>query len=139
MNKFEFSDQGGEVSYNHMNNVVADDEFKKINSKWMAQSKKKQKSMNIDKLFGKKMNFSEYYDSREKMNEKVLGIIKYGNNIKNSENFWNNFINICGNSSALSELLEVPKEKIIKWTKKINDLKKITDEERNIRKNSKII
>jgi hypothetical protein len=52
----EFSDMGGEVSYNHMNNVVAGD-FN-IPSKWMAQDKKQDKNIkiNINKLFGKKKN-----------------------------------------------------------------------------------
>jgi hypothetical protein len=39
----EFSDQGGEVSYNHMNNVAADDGFGQLRSKWMAPQQKKEK------------------------------------------------------------------------------------------------
>lgn len=52
----EFSDMGGEVSYNHQNNVVANDGFKKINSKWMASdsSNKKSKRIDVNKIFGKK-------------------------------------------------------------------------------------
>jgi hypothetical protein len=38
----EFSDQGGEVSYNHMNNVAADDGFGQLRSKWMAPQQKKE-------------------------------------------------------------------------------------------------
>lgn len=54
----EFSDMGGEVSYNHMNNAVAGD-FS-IPSKWMAQDKKQDKNIkiNINKLFGKKKNLN---------------------------------------------------------------------------------
>ena len=37
----EFSDQGGEVSYNHMNNVAADDGFDELRSKWMAPNRTK--------------------------------------------------------------------------------------------------
>jgi hypothetical protein len=51
----EFSDAGGEVSYNHMNNVVAGDGFNKLKSKWMASDKKViEDKPEIDKIFGKK-------------------------------------------------------------------------------------
>jgi hypothetical protein len=52
----EFSDQGGEVSYNHMNNVVSGDGFNQLRSKWMAPDKKSNSSggLNINKIFGKK-------------------------------------------------------------------------------------
>ena len=50
----EFSDMGGEVSYNHMNNVVAGD-FSKINSKYMAGNVKDDtKRIDLIKIFGKK-------------------------------------------------------------------------------------
>jgi len=52
----EFSDQGGEVSYTHMNNVAADDGFDQLRSKWMAPNRTKKKDENlpnIDKIFGK--------------------------------------------------------------------------------------
>jgi hypothetical protein len=53
----EFSDMGGEVSYNHQNNVVANDNFGKIRSKWMTSDyKKTEPKKDIDKIFGKKNN-----------------------------------------------------------------------------------
>ena len=55
----EFSDAGGEVSYNHMNNVVAGD-FNKIRSKYMAwDSSDNDKKIDIYKLFGKKRIFTK--------------------------------------------------------------------------------
>lgn len=50
----EYSDLGGEVSYNHMNNVVSDDDFNKLSSKYMTGRKKSYKLINFKKLFGKK-------------------------------------------------------------------------------------
>ena len=54
----EFSDMGGEVSYNHQNNIVANDGFNKIRSKWMANDSNKsiEPKKDIDKIFGKKNN-----------------------------------------------------------------------------------
>lgn len=47
----EYSDLGGEVSYNHMNNVVSGDEFNQLSSKYMAGKVKKSKLSNVDSLF----------------------------------------------------------------------------------------
>lgn len=47
----EYSDLGGEVSYNHMNNVVADDGFNQLASKYMAGRIRKPKLFNVDSLF----------------------------------------------------------------------------------------
>jgi hypothetical protein len=49
----EFSDGGGEVSYNHMNNVVSGD-FNKIRSKYMAGNVKDEKKIDLIKIYGKK-------------------------------------------------------------------------------------
>ncbi len=51
----EFADQGGEVSYNHMNNVAAGDGFSKIKSKWMSGGIS-ERSKNFIKIFGKNRN-----------------------------------------------------------------------------------
>lgn len=51
----EFSDQGGEVSYNHMNNMVAGDDFDQLDSKYMAKNRpNNSKPRNIERIFGKK-------------------------------------------------------------------------------------
>jgi|WetSurMetagenome_2_1015567.scaffolds.fasta_scaffold1082580_1 hypothetical protein len=36
--------------------------------------------------------------------------------------FWDDFISVCGNADAISELLDVPKEKITGWGGKIREL-----------------
>lgn len=50
----EYSDRGGEVSYNHMNNTVSGDGFSYLKSNYMSGTKKSIKNKNLDKLFGKK-------------------------------------------------------------------------------------
>ncbi len=54
---------------------------------------------------------------------KSMEAIRAGLNLRSSDgqNFWDDFINVCGNSDALAELLEVPKEKVTKWTSKIKE------------------
>lgn len=44
------------------------------------------------------------------------------NGISLSEDFWDKFISICGNSEVMSALLDVPKEKISGWGGRIRDM-----------------
>ena len=58
---------------------------------------------------------------------KSLQIIRHGLNLKN-ENFWDNFISICKNVEALSQLLNVPEHVVRNWPASIkNNLEKIQD------------
>jgi hypothetical protein len=57
--------------------------------------------------------------------------------------FWEDFITICGNADAMSELLEVPRDKVTGWAGKIRGLvenvDKKDDEQKAISKKSKMI
>jgi|688.fasta_scaffold80580_3 hypothetical protein len=68
---------------------------------------------------------------------KLLNLIRSGNNLRKNEcgNFWDDFINLCGDSSAMSEMLEIPKEKITKWGEKINKLRQTVKEKDSNKKN----
>lgn len=54
------------------------------------------------------------------MESESMDIVRNGINL--SDGFWENFINLCGDSQAMSELLEVPRAKVATWGKKINSL-----------------
>lgn len=76
----------------------------------------------------------------KKDESKILNLIRAGNNLRKKEcgNFWNDFLNIIGDASATAELLDVPKEKIIKWFGVINKYKnevKILDQTSDKQKN----
>lgn len=75
------------------------------------------------------INFEKFLE--QKSSEKVINLIKYGNNLKNPKcgNFWDDFINICGNSDAVSELLDVSREKVISWSGYINKIRNKVEEE----------
>lgn len=66
----------------------------------------------------------------------ALSAIKAGTNI--DPDFWDKFIQILGNADGLSELLDVPKEKITKWASRIGEMmakvKQADDEESGDRK-----
>ncbi len=90
------------------------------------------------KTFQKFLEFKENKD-----NYKSLNLIRSGNNLRKNEcgNFWDDFANLCGNSDAMSELLEIPKDKISGWTGKINKLRETvnTEDSNKTNKKNKII
>jgi hypothetical protein len=93
--------------------------------------------MNV--TFGKFWNLLETTEE----NSKSLDIIRSGNNLKSLDcgNFWDDFINLCGNAESMSELLDIPKEKITGWSGKISNLRKEVEEKdtSNINKKNRII
>ena len=50
-----------------------------------------------------------------------MDVVRSGMNLRSPEcgDFWDDFINLSGNSEALSELLEVPRDKVATWSEKI--------------------
>jgi hypothetical protein len=76
--------------------------------------------------------------SKNDISDKAISVVKTG--LQVDENFWENFLRVMNNSSGLSELLDVPSEKITKWHSRIKDaLKKINDESDDVGKNKKLI
>lgn len=53
-------------------------------------------------------------------NDATVEVVRSGMNL--SPDFWENFIQISGNSDGLAELLDVPKHKVAGWASKINDV-----------------
>lgn len=85
--------------------------------------------------------FQKFIESKEN-NYKSLNLIRSGNNLRKKDcgNFWDDFANLCGNAEAMSELLEISKDKVSSWTGKINKLREIINkEDSNIDKKHKLI
>lgn len=80
----------------------------------------KKKSMKKDpkKIFKKNESFAVFYENQEILDQEK--IIRKGLNIRKESDFWDDFIQICNDSNALSKLLNVPKEKITSWAGRIN-------------------
>lgn len=58
---------------------------------------------------------------------KSINTVRNGLNLDN-DSFWENFKTICGDAAGLSELLGVPKEKIIHWPRKIDEIIKFVNQ-----------
>ena len=75
----------------------------------------------------------------DKDNIKSLNLIRSGNNLRKNDcgNFWDDFANLCGNVEAMSELLDIPKEKVSGWSGHINKLREIVNTEDSNKTNKK--
>lgn len=54
----------------------------------------------------------------------AMAAIRNGMNLRKDDcgNFWDDFMSICGDANAMSELLDVPHEKVTGWSGKIRDM-----------------
>jgi len=54
----------------------------------------------------------------------AMEAIRNGLNLRKPDcgDFWEDFITVSGNADAMSELLEVPREKVTNWASKITEL-----------------
>jgi hypothetical protein len=88
------------------------------------------------------INFQKFIEQRE-YSEKVMNLIRHGNHVKSPKcgNFWDDFSKICNNADALSELLDVSKEKVTSWSGYINKIRNQVEAEdsNKIDKKHKII
>ena len=56
-------------------------------------------------------------EATENTSDRAIDAVRSGMNIR--PDFWDDFIQLCGNAEGLSELLDIPKHKISAWTPKI--------------------
>ena len=82
-----------------------------------------------------------FYEFIEELNNNdkdvILNLIRSGNNLRKNDcgNFWDDFINLCGNANAMSKLLGVPKEKITGLAEKINEIRQLINNKDSNKKN----
>ena len=79
------------------------------------------------------MKFSEYIKSKKNNN----CIISKGLNL--NSNFWEDFLRLINNSGEISELLDVPKNKVSTWNSKVNKALTEYQKSKNVNKKSRII
>lgn len=70
------------------------------------------------------MEHSSFLDDDSRNEEKCIAAIRTGLNI--NADFWDGFLRLCNNADALSVLLDVPKDRIAKWSQRIRKYLEIT-------------
>jgi hypothetical protein len=76
-------------------------------------------------------------ENLEETDADLLNIIRSGNNLRKNEcgDFWDDFINLCGDSKSMSKLFDVPKEKITALGSRINELRQMVKDKDSNKKN----
>jgi hypothetical protein len=71
------------------------------------------------------MENSSLLDDESRSEEKCIAALRTGLNI--DANFWEGFLRLCNNSDTLSELLDIPKDRISKWSQRIRKYLELTE------------
>lgn len=59
------------------------------------------------------LTFSEYRESEdEREEERALEVVRKGINLQRSEDFWGDFLRLCGDSEGMAALLDVPRDRV---------------------------
>lgn len=79
------------------------------------------------------VSFQELWESMDKSGAsplmdsgedgEVLSVVRAGKDLRKDDEapFWDDFITLCSNSRGLSQLLNVPSEKVLDWPAKIRE------------------
>lgn len=80
------------------------------------------------------MNFSNFVEQKSaEKKTKALEVIIKGSNLDRKNDFWDDFLYLCGNAEGFAEILNVPKEKITGVHKRIKELKNDLEDEKEVK------
>lgn len=72
------------------------------------------------------LKFREFAEAEdEKQEEKALSVIRKGMNLQRSEDFWDDFLRVCGDSEGVSALLGVARDRITGLSGRVERLKEM--------------
>jgi hypothetical protein len=93
--------------------------------------------MNFQRLW-ENMNLSK--EKEQPLEDQAMAVIRSGLNL--NDNFWKEFMLVINNSDGISQLLDVPVEKIMTWRKNIEkglDQIEKKDQHGEVQKNKKLM
>ena len=68
------------------------------------------------------LTFKEFRDAGDPRNDdKALEVVRKGMNL-DGEDFWSNFLSLCGQADGMAALLGVPREKITALHGRVNEM-----------------
>lgn len=87
------------------------------------------------------LTFREFRDAEdEREEEKALGVVRKGMNLQRSEDFWGDFLKVCGDSEGMAALLGVGRDRITGLSGRVERLKgMIVDKESKSSKKDRIL
>lgn len=86
------------------------------------------------------LTFSEYRESEdEKDEEKALDVVRKGINLQRGDDFWEDFLRVCGDSEGMAALLGVARDRITGLSGRIERLRGMVGDEDSVSKKNKMI
>jgi len=86
------------------------------------------------------ISFANFLESKEEEKEtKALEVILKGSKLDRKNDFWDDFLYLCGNAEGFANILDVPKEKITGAFKKINNLRSKIDNKKEVKFKDRLI
>jgi hypothetical protein len=81
-----------------------------------------------------------FREFREKDEErKAKEVVLKGMNLQRGSDFWDDLLSLCGNAEGMSELLDVPKEKITALSGRINKIKSDLDGDEEVNTKKRLV
>lgn len=81
-----------------------------------------------------------FREFREKDDDrKAKEVVLKGMNLQHSGDFWDDLISICGNAEGMSELMDVPKEKITALASRVAKLKSKIEDDNKVNSKKRLV
>jgi hypothetical protein len=84
--------------------------------------------------------FREFKDSEDEINEeKALKVVRKGINLQRSNDFWRDFLNLCGDSEGMAALLGVARDRVTGLSGRIERFRRMVEDSESSSKKDKMI
>lgn len=86
------------------------------------------------------LSFREYGESEDSRDEeKALDVVRKGINLQRSEDFWEDFLRLCGDSEGMAALLGVARDRVTGLSGRIERFRGMVGDEDSSSKKDKMI
>lgn len=86
------------------------------------------------------LTFKEYRDSKDEEEEsKALEVVRKGINLQRGEDFWDDFLRVCGDSEGMAALLGVGRDKVTGLAGRVERLRAMVGDSEKSSKKDKMI
>lgn len=83
------------------------------------------------------LSFKEYGESEDE--EKALGVVRKGLNLQRSDDFWGDFLSLCGDGEGMAALLGVARDRVTGLSGRIERFRGMVGDEDSTSKKDKML
>jgi hypothetical protein len=86
------------------------------------------------------LTFREYRESEdERDDEKALDVVRKGVNLQRSNDFWDDFLRLCGDSEGMAALLDVSRDRVTGLSGRVERLRGMVGDGESVAKKDRVI